>query len=101
MNKLFIALIGAVTLGIASPTWAGPDWQIIEKARKDKQAMQIERHGDPYETQGPTAAVKKGCPGPLVLPLDHGPRAQTTPWQNQRLKERHDAQLKACQEAAK
>ncbi|RQP21832.1 hypothetical protein [Piscinibacter terrae] len=101
MNKLLITLMGAVTLGITLPSWAGPDWQIIEKARKDKQATQVERHKDPYEAQGPTAAVNKGCPPPLVLPLDHGPRAQTTPWQNRQIKERHEAQLKACQEAAK
>lgn len=44
MNKLLITLAGALTLGAALPVFAGPDWQIIEKARKEKQAAQLAQH---------------------------------------------------------
>ena len=37
-----------------------------------------------------------GPPDPLVLPLDHGPRAQTTPGENRMRKARYEAQVKAC-----
>ena len=44
MNKLLITLAGALRLGAALPVFAGPDWQIIEKARKEKQAAQLAQH---------------------------------------------------------
>jgi hypothetical protein len=101
MNKLLISLLGALTVGATLPVVAGPDWQAIEKARQAKQATQISRHGDPYEAAGPTAAGRR-CPAqPLVLLLDHGPRAQTTPYQNQQRQARYEAELKACEAATK
>ncbi len=40
------------------------------------------------------------CPPPaLILPLDHGPRAVTTPYLNKLRKERYEAAVKACKEA--
>ena len=36
----------------------------------------------------------------LVLPLDHGPRAQTTPYLNDRRKASFEAEQKACKDAA-
>lgn len=45
------------------------------------------------------AAGPKTCPPePLILPLDHGPRAQTTPYLNRLRKERFEAEVKACKE---
>jgi len=35
---------------------------------------------------------------PLILPLDHGPRALTTPYLNQLRKHRFEAEVKACKE---
>jgi hypothetical protein len=35
------------------------------------------------------------------LQLDHGPRAQTTPYLNQLRKARYEAEVKACKDAAK
>ena len=36
----------------------------------------------------------------LVLPLDHGPRAQTTPYLNEKRRAGFEAEQKACKEAA-
>jgi len=99
--KLFVSVIGALTLGVAVPAIAGADWQTIERAREAKQATQMAHHGDPYEAAGPTAAGTRCPTDVLALPLDHGPRAQTTPQQNRLRMARHEAQLKACQQAAK
>ena len=105
MNKLLIALISTITLGAALPAVAGPgpDWHAIEQARKAHQAVQSERTGDIYEASAPTAAGSQKCamPAPLVLPLDHGPRAQTTPYLNHQRVERYMAQVQACKEASK
>jgi len=49
--------------------------------------------GHRARAQSPTEA--------LVLPLDHGLRAQTTPQQNRLRMERYEAKLKACKNAAK
>ncbi len=101
MSKLLIVIIGALTLGAILPALAGPDFQAIERARKARQATQAERRGDTSEAQAGTSSKAPSCPiGKLVLPLDHGPRAQTTPAQNKLRKERHEAQLKACNEKA-
>ncbi len=98
MNKLLIALIGALTLGTVLPALAGPDWQAIEQARKAKQATQAARHGDAMPAKGTEGVT---CPpDALVLPLDHGPRAQSTPYLNEKRKARFDAEQKASNEAA-
>ena len=98
MKKLFITLIGALAVGAALPALASPDWQLIEHARKARQTAQFERRGETVEISG--RAVK--CPQEaLVLPLDDGPRAQTTPYENQVHKERYEALVKACKEASK
>ena len=71
MKYLLIALVGVTTLGAGFSAAAAPD-------------------------QG------KVCPPrALVLPLDHGPRAQTTPYLNQLRKARYEAEVKACKEATK
>lgn len=102
MKKLLIALISAITLGTTLPVLAGPDWQAIEQARKAKQAAQATRHGDAYEVMAPTSAGPVKCPPDApVLQLDHGPRAQTTPYQNRLHKDRYEAQVKACAGAMK
>ena len=98
MNKSLITLISALTLGVALPAFAGPDWQAIEQARKAKQATQAARHGDAMSAAGTEGMT---CPpNALVLPLDHGPRAQSTPYLNEKRKARFEAEQKACKEAA-
>lgn len=92
MKKFVSMLIGTVALATAVPAFAGPDWSVIEQARKDKRA----------QVTAPVA-----LPGPQVcmaivvaLPLDHGPRAQTTPDLNRVRGERLAAEHKACVDAA-
>ena len=102
MKRRFITIIGALTLGATLPALAGPDLQAIEKARKAKQVAQAERQADLNVAQGSAGARSPRCPPkPLVLPLDHGPRAQTTSAENQRRKNRYEGQVKACKEATK
>ena len=99
MKKLLITLIAGLTLGTAPPTWAGPDWQAIESARKSKQAQQAARRGDAVAPQA-AAGTSKCSPDAPVVPLNHGPRAQTTPCLTRLHKERYDAQVQACAGAA-
>ena len=99
MKKLLTTLVASLTLVTALPTWAGPDWQAIESARKAKQAQQIARHGDATVPQATGAA--KCPPEALAMQLDHGPRAQTTPYLNRLRQERYQAQVQACAGAAK
>jgi hypothetical protein len=98
MKNLLVTLIGGLTLAAVLPACAGPDGPLTEQARQSPLAGQ----GDVLKNMEPTAAVNRSCPPPsLVLPLDHGPRAQGTPQQNQMRKQRYEAQLRACQGIAK
>ena len=98
MKKLLITLISAIALGTTLPVLAGPDWQTIEQARKAKQATQAASHGDARPAAGTEGTT---CPlDALALPLDHGPRAQSTPYLNGKRKARFEAEQKACNEAA-
>ena len=98
MNRPLVTLISALTLGAALPAFAGPDWQAIEQARKAKRAAQMARDGDATPAKG--NETKKCPPDALVLPVDHGPRAQSTPYLNAKRKARFEAEQKACKEAA-
>ena len=97
MKTTLIAIIGLLALGTQLPAFAGPDFQLIEQARKAKRAEDMRRQA---QTADLAAAGKKDCPPPaLVLPLDHGPRADTTTAQNRIRKERHAAAVEACRTA--
>lgn len=98
MKKLLITLISVLTASTTLPVLAGPDWQAIEQARKAKQATQAARHGDAMPAKGTEGVT---CPpDTLVLALDHGPRAQSTPYLNEKRKARFDAEQRACKDAA-
>ena len=71
MKYLLIALVGATTLGFSLSASAAPDQEKVCPPKK------------------------------LVLQLDHGPRAQTTPYLNQLRMARYEAEVKACKDAAK
>lgn len=102
MKRLLITIIGALALGATLPAFVGPDFQAIEQARKAKQVAQIERRADLQMAQRPVGVSSPSRPpAPLVLPLDHGPRAQTRSSENQSRKNRYAARLKACNEATK
>ncbi len=89
MKKLILALIGGLALSAALPALAGPDWQLIEHGRALTQAAA--RHADDTLPAAQTSTYRS--PSRLVLPLDHGPRAQTTPHENQLRVRQHEAQL--------
>ena len=96
MKNLVISIIGALTLGAAWPALAGPDFQLIEKAHAAKQAALPTQTVDAGTVDRTTGKPVK-CPSEaLVLPLDHGLRAQTTPGENRQRKARYEAQLKEC-----
>lgn len=92
MKKLVTTLIGTIALGATLSAFAGPDWLTIEQARKNAQARAVNAE---KAVPNDKCAERR-----LVLPLDHGPRAQTTPYLNRQRKEAFEAEMKACKEAA-
>lgn len=90
----FVKLVtAAMVVSISLPAFAGPDFWIIEKARSARQA-------EAQRSQGSAWKDAPGCPPEkLVLPLDHGPRAQTTPYLNERRRQRYEEQLRQCENA--
>lgn len=93
MKTSMSILVGMLLLGTGA-AFAGPDFQAIEQARKARQASQADRHGDRV------AAAPAKCPPAKLAPMvDHGPRAQITPYQNRLRQERHEAQVRACKSA--
>lgn len=92
MKKLITTLVSIATLGASLSAFAGPDWQAIEQARKNANAQTVNAEK--------VAPNDKCAEKRLVLPLDHGPRAQTTPYLNRQRKEAFEAEMKACKEAA-
>ena len=96
MKKLIIAFIGTITFGSSLPALAGPDWQLVEQGRKAKQASELAHRHDAEirMTDG------KDCPPQApVLQLDHGGRAQTTPYVNRIRMEKYRAAVKTCVKA--
>lgn len=96
MKKLLISVVGALTLGAAWPALAGPDFQVIERARMAHQTALKAQRADAGGVENTTGRALKCPPKALVLPLDHGPRPQTTPGENRLRKARYEAQVKAC-----
>ncbi|VTU31400.1 hypothetical protein SRS16CHR_04871 [Variovorax sp. SRS16] len=96
MKKLLISLVATLPLGAAWPAFAGPDFQLIEKARADRQAAVAAQMVNASRVDRATGQRVNCPPEPLALPLDHGPRAQTTPGENRMRKARYEAQVKAC-----
>lgn len=96
MKKLLISLAVALTLGAAWPALAGPDFQVIEKARADRHAAVAAQMATTSRVDRATGQRVNCPPEPLVLPLDHDPRAQTTPGENRVRRARYEAQVKAC-----
>ena len=80
------ALFGSLVLASTLPAVAGPDRQALAQAREHRQAQ-----------AALTVAAAPACETRrLVLPLDHGPRAQSTPYLNAQIKARFEAEAKAC-----
>lgn len=103
MKKLLAALLGAFTLVATVPAVAGPDWQLIEKGRQAKQEEAAAAAFSGKMSGSGTSAMGRGpCTAePLVLPLDHGPRAQTTPAMNEKRRQAYEAQRMNCPHTAR
>lgn len=102
MKKSVVLPVAVFALSGALPAFAGPDWQIIEQARRAKQAPPQVQRSDAAEASAPFATQVAKCPPEkLVLPLDHGPRAQTTPYLNRSRTEQYEALVAACANAEK
>ena len=87
MKNLVIAISAALTLGASLPAIAGVDFQALEHARKVQRAQDARvKEANPQD---------RGASKALVLPLDHGPRAQSTPYQNQQRTARFEARTKS------
>ncbi len=94
MSKVVHAMIAIAMSAIALPAVAGPDFAAIEQARKARHAAQLVAAADPAAMR-----VARDCAARLVLPLDHGPRAVTTPYLNEKRKVRVEAQQRECEQA--
>lgn len=91
MKTSLISLVGAVAIGAALPAPAGPDWQAIERARAQKK-VQVAQPDKPR----PDAK----CTTKYVPLLDHGPRAQTTPYLERQRRAQFDAERPDCARGA-
>lgn len=69
MKTLSATLLGLFAASMELPAFAGPNWDVIHEAEARHLAHHAEEH---------------------VLPLDHGPRAISTPWLN-KMQEMHVA----------
>ena len=83
MKKLIITTIIVTTAAISIPALAGRDGTEIMLQERASKAVAEQRA---REAEKPGMASTK-----LGLPLDHGPRAQTTPWLNQQRQRKADA----------
>lgn len=86
MKQAVVWAFAAISALASLPAVAGPDWQLLEQARKANQAEAQEQ-------------LREGRPRRLALPLDHGPRAQTTPWLNQQRLKQAEKEARRAEEA--
>jgi hypothetical protein len=70
MKKTSMTLAGILAVSFALPAMAGPNWAVIREAEMHKAAHQ-------HQTSNKNDSATEE-----VLPLDHGPRAMSTPWLN-------------------
>jgi len=88
MNKPFVIVAMTAIAAVAVPAFAGRDAAQISQQEKSSQAVAEQRA---HETARLGKAATK-----IVLPLDHGPRAETTPWLNQQRRLRAEAMAKSA-----
>lgn len=101
MNKLLITLIGIAITGATLPALAGIDQQTVAQAGEANQAASQPKHDKSQEPVKPSPRQAATCPPERpVLQLDHGPRAQTSPYLNRLRWERYEAQVRACAKPA-
>ncbi len=83
-------LATTLSAGRCMAAFAGPD-QVIEKARADQAAVAAQATTTRVDS---ATGNRVNCARTLqLLPLDHGPRAQTTPGENRMRRARYEAQV--------
>lgn len=92
MQCLNLLLTLVVGIGLVATASAAPDLAAIDHER--------EAARERLERTLRTGDIAARCDRSLTLLLDHGPRAETTPWLNQERRLRFEAQKKACIERA-
>ncbi|TXH86058.1 MAG: hypothetical protein E6Q71_07220 [Pseudomonas sp.] len=101
MNKLLITLIGVATMAATLPALAGIDQQAVYQADETIRTASQPNPGMSQEAIKPSPGRAGMCPPDVpVLHLDHGPRAQTSPYINRLRWARYEAQVKACAKPA-
>lgn len=80
MRKTSLAAIVSFSIALSMPALAGPNWDVIHRAEANKVAHKHEKT--------------------MVLPLDYGPRAITTPWLNREMIGEQVSKLNAQQQLA-
>lgn len=82
MNISKLSLV--IAIGLSGPVGAAQDAQVMQQTRKAQMAQQAATASSP-------CAASRG-----VLPISYGPRAQTTPAQNKKLRASQEAGCKAA-----
>lgn len=93
MKKITIAGLFVFSVTVSSSVIAAQDQLLIEQARKSHPAHDAQEQEAQQKPSAPSTAKK------LVLPLDHGPHAQVTPWVNEqrRLHAEDEAKMKLAE----
>src|ERR1700757_203458 len=79
MKKNYHLIAVFINVAIASNTFAAQDQALIQETRKNQLAH------DAKESSAPSMQATSSAKKP-ALPLDHGPHAVTTSWENQQRK---------------
>jgi hypothetical protein len=79
MKKSYHLIAVFINVAIASNSFAAQDQALIQETRKNQLTHDAKESSAP-STQATSSAKK------TTLPLDHGPRAVATPWENQQRK---------------
>lgn len=90
MKKLLTILVGVLALSNTVLTFAGPDWLVIERARKEKERGAQLAQKEQSKAAGQCAVAR------ATLPLDHGPRAVTTPYLNEQRRAISQSDMRLC-----
>ncbi len=92
MKLISFLITLSVSIGLSASVSAAPNIVAVDAANK----VTNERSEQTRQANEITACGDRK----LILLLDHGPRAETTPWLNQQRRLRFDAHKKACMEKA-
>ena len=83
MKKMLKGFIPIAALAVGLPSWAGPDFRMIEQAREAKRAS-MRAAAEDKERPYAEGESREKAEGAVVLPLDHGPRTDVTPFANEK-----------------